>query len=594
MNKRRITKIQGKEKVMIGIDFGTSGTAFSYAFMNEDKNDILIPEEIKSPTEIILDSNMKCISFGKACKEFLSSGKMLEQKYYHFSDIKMKLYKNERRIQANNDSSFHDLQTVITQILIAIKKEALKIINSKRESPIIESNIEWKLTVPAIWREKSKELMINAAKTAGIFNELKTDKSLFLALEPECAALDFINEKSSDKNVVKIGNNYIVCDIGGGTIDISTHTRKVNFIDNKVYIEELYPPSEGNNGSNYINKAFMEKVIKKIFGEKALNNLIKAVKNKTLNEDEDEDEDIGYDDYMNLLDQIEDFKIGINANSINDSKRINCTIFKNFIKEDISELIYKYNLNCPEKWKIEKHNGLKIHFPNQIMIDLTKKIIVDNTVNYIWEIIDHVKSINSIIYAGTVSKNSYIISMIQNQLPNNINSCVTIHPSLAVARGAVMFGMNPFAIKSRISRFYIGVQTTENWNEIKHFKRQDLKFFCPIEKCYKCSNIFSPIILKNQNVLVDEWIGEKYSILSSKCVIVFLRTDNNNTIFTDDKIKRCQIFGKIEFDAGNEFDINDNDLLVELKLGGTFVDAKIKYKDVEKSTPVFFNKNYDL
>jgi len=579
---------------MIGIDFGTSGTAFSYAFMNEDKNDILIPEEIKSPTEIILDSNMKCISFGKACKEFLSSGKMLEQKYYHFSDIKMKLYKNERRIQANNDSSFHDLQTVITQILIAIKKEALKIINSKRESPIIESNIEWKLTVPAIWREKSKELMINAAKTAGIFNELKTDKSLFLALEPECAALDFINEKSSDKNVVKIGNNYIVCDIGGGTIDISTHTRKVNFIDNKVYIEELYPPSEGNNGSNYINKAFMEKVIKKIFGEKALNNLIKAVKNKTLNEDEDEDEDIGYDDYMNLLDQIEDFKIGINANSINDSKRINCTIFKNFIKEDISELIYKYNLNCPEKWKIEKHNGLKIHFPNQIMIDLTKKIIVDNTVNYIWEIIDHVKSINSIIYAGTVSKNSYIISMIQNQLPNNINSCVTIHPSLAVARGAVMFGMNPFAIKSRISRFYIGVQTTENWNEIKHFKRQDLKFFCPIEKCYKCSNIFSPIILKNQNVLVDEWIGEKYSILSSKCVIVFLRTDNNNTIFTDDKIKRCQIFGKIEFDAGNEFDINDNDLLVELKLGGTFVDAKIKYKDVEKSTPVFFNKNYDL
>ena len=591
MYPRKFTKSQNNEKVMIGIDFGTSGTAFSYAFSNENENDILSPEELKSPTEIILDSNMKCLAFGKNCKQFLREGKMLEQKCFHFSDIKMKLYKNERRIQANNDSSFHDLQTVISQILIEIKKEALNIINSKRGSPIFESNIEWKLTVPAIWREKSKEIMIKAAKTAGIFNELITDKSLFLALEPECASLDFINEKSSDKNVVNVGNNYIVCDIGGGTIDISSHTRKINHIDNKIYIEELYPPSGGNKGSTYINKAFMEKVIKKIFGEKALNDLFEAVKNNTLEENEDFD----YDDYMNLLEQIEEFKIGINVNSINGSRRINCSVFKNFIEEDISELVRKYNLNCPKKWKIVKYSSdLKIFFPNQIMIDLTKEIIVDNTVNYIWEIIDHVKNINSIIYAGTVSKNSYIISMIQSQLPNKINSCVTIHPSLAVARGAVMFGMNPFVIKSRISRFDIGIRTAENWDEIKHFKRQDLKFFCPIEKCYKCKNIFSSIISKNQNVFVDEWISKKFNLLGSKCDIVFIRTDNDNTIFTDDKLKKCQIFGTIKFDAGNEFDINDKDLLIELKLGGTFVDAKIKYKDVEKSTPVFFNNNNDL
>ena len=56
--------------------------------------------------------------------------------------------------------------------------------------------------------------MINAAKRAGIFNRFKDDRSLFLALEPECAALDFINEKSSDKDAVQLGNNYIVCDIG--------------------------------------------------------------------------------------------------------------------------------------------------------------------------------------------------------------------------------------------------------------------------------------------------------------------------------------------------------------------------------------------
>ena len=132
----------------------------------------------------------------------------------------MKLYNKERKIQASNDKSFHDLEIVIYQILKAVKERAIKVINSKRNIKIREYDIEWKLTVPAIWREKSKEIMINAAKRAGIFNRFKDDRSLFLALEPECAALDFINEKSSDKDAVQLGDNYIVCDIGGGTIDI--------------------------------------------------------------------------------------------------------------------------------------------------------------------------------------------------------------------------------------------------------------------------------------------------------------------------------------------------------------------------------------
>ena len=70
-------------------------------------------------------------------------------------------------------------------------------------------------------------MMIRAAINDGIFNKLRNDKSLFLPSESECAALDFINEKYSDKNVIQIGNNYIVCNIWGSSIDISTHTRKI-------------------------------------------------------------------------------------------------------------------------------------------------------------------------------------------------------------------------------------------------------------------------------------------------------------------------------------------------------------------------------
>ena len=70
-------------------------------------------------------------------------------------------------------------------------------------------------------------MMISAAKNDGISNKLRNNKSLFLILESERAVLDFINEKSLDKNVIQIGNNYIVCNIWGSSIDISTHTRKI-------------------------------------------------------------------------------------------------------------------------------------------------------------------------------------------------------------------------------------------------------------------------------------------------------------------------------------------------------------------------------
>ena len=71
-----------------------------------------------------------------------------------------------------------------------------------------------------------------------------------------------------------------------------------------------------------------------------MNELMKKIKTNSL------DEDAGYDDYMTLLVQIEEFKIGIYRNFINDTKRINLTIFKNLVNEDISELIAKYNNSC--------------------------------------------------------------------------------------------------------------------------------------------------------------------------------------------------------------------------------------------------------
>ena len=63
-----------------------------------------------------------------------------------------------------------------------MKKEATKKIKENRIS-INENKIKWVLTVPAIWDEKQKGIMIKASEEAGLINQ-NTDRSNFFALEP--------------------------------------------------------------------------------------------------------------------------------------------------------------------------------------------------------------------------------------------------------------------------------------------------------------------------------------------------------------------------------------------------------------------------
>ena len=59
------------------------------------------------------------------------------------------------------------------------------------------------------------------------------------------------------------------------------------------------------------------------------------------------------------------------------------------------------------------------------------------------------------------------------------------------------------------------------------------------------------------------------------------------------KHKKKQLqFKEIYLDVGNRFDINKRDVVVELYLRGTFIDVKIKYKNIKKKEfQIFLKKN---
>ena len=566
------------KKVVVAIDFGTSGTTYAFSFSDNPKKIItgkwnMIHE--KNPTEIILDEILNIKRFGAECKEYLGDQSSSKDTYYYFKDIKMQLYNNQKEIYSDNCGSKQPLTFVISKILLKIKEEALKAIRA-RNPLILDQEIDWKVTVPAIWKNESKDIMRKACISAQIFNN--DEQSTFFALEPEAAACDYsINNPNSD--AILPGKTYIICDIGGGTVDISTHKRIEE--NGEIYIEEMYPPIGGNNGSSFINKRFMEEVIKKLFGKKAIDRLFKKI-----NEPSERAEI--YSDYCEFLESIEEFKIKISEDKKDESRRINCIVFKEFIDENqnIDNLIEKFNKCCKKNWKIPNNNGFKIYFPYQIMIDLTKEVIVDPIIKYINRIIFDVPQIDSIIYAGTVSSNDYIISMIKADLSGyDIEHYLCTYPSIAVVEGAVIFGLNPHIIKKRISKYTIGIKCNEIWNDNRHGAHPEKKYFDEEDNCYRCCDVFSPIIEKNQKISVDEIKSRNYKIKSKKTNITFFKTLYSNVTFTDEKYllsNKCKKFGELIFDVGDKYDKRNKDLIIELELGGTFISATIKYKKEKK------------
>ena len=170
--------------VVVGIDFGTSGCGYAYSFMNEKEiTNGFANVDYKVPNEIILDDNENILEFGANCSQYLLDllGKGdRKNKAHYFKEIKMHLYNKKTYIKANNTGRNFPLSIVIQKILEKIKsfsEEKLK----KLGKDLKTLKIKWVVTVPAIWEDFQKEIMMECCINSGLLKE-SDDKSLFFIL----------------------------------------------------------------------------------------------------------------------------------------------------------------------------------------------------------------------------------------------------------------------------------------------------------------------------------------------------------------------------------------------------------------------------
>ncbi|CAK7209363.1 hypothetical protein SCUCBS95973_000413 [Sporothrix curviconia] len=117
------------------------------------------------------------------------------------------------------------------------------------------TRVDFVLTCPAVWSDAAKNTTLLAAERAGMGDR----SSIQMISEPEAAAVYTL--KAIQPNHLNVGDNFIVCDGGGGTVDLIAY----KIISLKpLRVEESAVGTGGLCGSAFLNYRFEEHVCRRL------------------------------------------------------------------------------------------------------------------------------------------------------------------------------------------------------------------------------------------------------------------------------------------------------------------------------------------
>ncbi|KAG2500196.1 hypothetical protein HYH03_001776 [Edaphochlamys debaryana] len=275
--------------VVVGIDFGTSGSGAAYVSTDGAGSaprlcvfkrwaDAPSPADVKTRTAILYKDSAVDAWGWTAWKRWSSMRDDERKGYVYLNSFKLLLAP-----EGAAGSAAPTLPPGMTavQVVADYLTELVRFVTSTLSTagPLDPSSIGWCLTVPAMWDEEAKAKMRRAAGRAGIL-----PGSLILTLEPEAALLPAaaqaaasttLGDAAADnrlKDVTKEegagsappgrprritlddGDVLLVLDCGGGTVDVTLH-RVMGKDIKSLRLEELVPGKGVLAGGRYVDEA---------------------------------------------------------------------------------------------------------------------------------------------------------------------------------------------------------------------------------------------------------------------------------------------------------------------------------------------------
>ncbi|RUS22480.1 hypothetical protein BC937DRAFT_88808 [Endogone sp. FLAS-F59071] len=457
--------------VVIGIDFGTtySGCAYAYA-QNEEVVDITRwPKQNnnvypKTPTlNFYQNTSPQMSQWGNAARIEMqkptSRNSVLLKQY--------KLYLDENIAKdlpplPNSltivDAIAHYLQAFHGHVVQELKKGFARNYD--------QHQFRYCLTVPAMWSDRAKATMREAAIKAGLISTNDHRDRLMLISEPEAAAL--YCEKKCEQFNLKHGDRFMICDAGGGTVDLIVFQ-----IEEGRHGRKLKECTKGHGqscGSVFLDKR-MRKLLKKKFRD-YLPTIPAAA-------------------FEAMMDQFVDL------------------IKPQFdgIEDQFLQLPAAMHLDSITNAAIGLEEGVLCLTGQELKTEVFEPVIRD-VLTLIDEQLQKARTLQAIFLVGGFGTSNYLFERAQQEFGKRV-SLVAVPPrgELAVVRGAVLAGLNPRIVTTRIPRYWYGIDTTTTFEE--GVDPPEYKIV-RADGSVRCDNRFSVYVKRGVALDIDNCVSKEF------------------------------------------------------------------------------------
>ena len=401
-------------------------------------------------------------------------------------------------------------------------------------------------------------------------SEVNPDK-LSLALEPESAALysqeTVTKQIASDPSAAAISRptDYMVIDIGGGTVDITAHIE----VGGGIVVENI--PTGNAWGGTQVNEAF-SKLLQGFVGdpgyERYLSTGRKSKQNAIVNQI--------------LYKEFEDQKI-LFGQCKTDEIAITLSNFLPFYKKEaeanektIEGISYEDDTLYLEKELVES----QLFGPAlDGIIKCTLEAIEENEYK-----------VNTFYLVGGFGGCKYVhqkvtaaIQETYSSKGQNFTVLVPPTPLLAVAQGAVMWRKDPEKIKARRVDATYGIAVSLLFNPDEH--DEHYKFFHEEERKDRCNDVFSVFLLKGELAKAEELVTIDLAPLrnaDTQMSINIYSTTKLGVQYVVDKRGNSTVtkIGQLVIDIPNPDNLPTIKRIVDVTMdfSGTEIQAKAKYR----------------
>ncbi|PBP17643.1 hypothetical protein BUE80_DR011587 [Diplocarpon rosae] len=426
-----------ERKIIVGIDFGTTYSGLAYAqTLNPDHH---FPID-SWPSSLEIDETVSCAKVPTQIR-YIPQGTQWGFQIPSIVDRHQwfKLGLEEGHAVSEGEQSSPE---VLTRAYLAKLYDYLMATLERKVGTETLQNtpMEFYLTVPAIWTEAAKD------KTLGAFRAARPDAAAFIVSEPEAAAVYAL--QGLDPHELTVGDSFVLCDAGGGTVDLISYT--IIALRPILKVREATIGTGDLCGASFLNRRFAELITRKLGQEP------------------------GWDDEVlaDAMERFETVKVAYSAAN-QDGYRV-----------PVPGLADNPDLGVRRgRYKISPSEMREIHEPIIAgIIELVQR-----------QISDAGRAIKAVLLVGGFGENNHLRERLQMSL-DGIEVLQPANAWTSVVRGAVMMGMSradaslsALIVESRAARKNYGVELLVLYNAARHSAEK--RYWCARHQQFKAAEM---------------------------------------------------------------------------------------------------------